>query len=317
MSNLLYFLKNNLSMRHIRLLNALDDHRSVVKAASYLNLTQPAISKALATIERGIGAPLFRRTRNGLLPTEAGACLIKHARRVALRIEIAEREMDEILVSGVSHVSIGTLPTTAAYLIPPLISRIESSKARITVSLSEGTTDTLLPALRIGSIDLAVGLLGRNLGPEFAVEVLLSDPVLAVTRRGHPLAERKNLQWEDLEGYQLILPNPNTFSRGAIEAVLINRRIPVGRKRIDSVSSSANIGILQVTDSVGFMSRSLIHHFSSRLSVLPLAVPPDVTLNIGIMWIADRDRTEAHMLAHQYLVEAAAEIRMKAKDSIG
>lgn len=314
MSNLLYFLKNNLSIRHMRLLVALDDHRSVVKAATYLNLTQPAISKALAGIEEGVGAPLFRRGRNGLIPTEAGTCLIKHARRVLLRIEVAERELDEILVSGYSHVSIGTLPTSAVYLIPRFIARLEAQSARTTVSLREGTMDALLPALKTGAIDLAVGLLAGPLGPEFATEVLLEDPVVAAVRKGHPLAGQAHVEWEQLEGYPLVLPNPTTLARGAIEALFLNRRIAVARNRVDSVSTMANVGILQVTDSIGFLSRSLVEHFRSLgvLEILPLAVPPDVVLNIGLVWIVDRDRTEAHILAHQLLVEAARDILAEA-----
>lgn len=313
MSNLLYFLKNNLSMRHIRLLIALDTHRSVGKAATYLNLTQPAISKSLATIEEGVGTPLFRRGRNGLVPTEAGVCLTKHARRIALRIEIAERELDEIMVSGYSHVSIGTLPTTAVYLIPRMIARLEAASSRTTVSLREGTMDSLLPALRTGAIDLAVGLLSTSLGPEFESEILLADPVVATVRRGHPLGGKARLEWKELEGFPLVLPNPWTFGRGAIEALLMNRRVDVTRNRVDSVSTMANVGILQVTDSVGFMSRSLVEHFRALgvLEILPLEIPAEVVLNIGIVWIADRDRTDAHLLAHQFLVSAAQELSVE------
>lgn len=310
MSNLLYFLKNNLSMRHMRLLVALDDHRSVVKAATWLNLTQPAVSKALAGIEDGIGATLFRRARSGLEPTDVGACLIKHSRRVLLRIEIAERELDEIMVSGFSHVSIGTLPTTAVYIIPPFIARLETATDRTTVSLREGTMDSLLPALRTGAIDLAVGLLGGPLGPEFRTEVLLDDPVVAAVRPGHPLRAQGRVEWEQLEGYPLVLPSPNTLARGAIEAMFINRQIDVARNRVDSVSTMANVGTLQVTNSIGFLSRSLTGHFRALgvLEVLPLELPPEVKLQIGLVWIADRDRTEAHILAHDLLIEVAREI---------
>ncbi len=317
MSNLLYFLKNNLSMRHMRLLVALDDHRSVVRAATWLNLTQPAVSKALAGIEEGIGAPLFRRGRSGLVPTDAGACLIKHSRRVLLRVEIAERELDEIMVSGFSHVSIGTLPTAAVYLIPNFIARLEGASARTTVSLREGTMDQLLPALRTGAIDLAVGLLGGPLGPEFSTQLLIEDPVVATVRPGHPLLAETAVQWEQVKGYPLVLPSPHTLARGAIEAMFIKRHIAVARNRIDSVSTMANVGTIQVTNSIGFLSRSLVAHFARLgvLQVLPLAVPPDVALQIGLVWIAERDRTEAHILAHDLLIDEARRLTGTLADS--
>lgn len=308
MTNLRIFLKNNLNIRHMRLLIALDDHRSVVKAATYLNLTQPAISKALAGLEQGIGAPLFRRAKSGLVPTDAGGCLIRHSRRVMIRIEQAERELEEILFQGSSHISIGTLPATAVYLIPAFIARLESELPNTTVSLREGTMDSLLPALKTGQIDFAVGLLGGpQMGPEFETEILFTDPVVAAARRGHPLTSRERIAWEELQGYPLVLPPATTLARGAIEAMFMNRRIPITKNRVDSVSTMANVGTLQVTDAIGFLSRSLVAHFA-RLGVLeplPLELPPDVNLSIGMVRIADRDRTEAHIMGHRLLVETA------------
>lgn len=311
MSNLRIFLKNHLNIKHMRLMTALDDHRSVMKAATYLNLSQPAISKALSVLEEGIGATLFRRTKSGMMPTDAGACLIKHSRRVLLRIELAERELDEIMNAGSSHLSIGTLPATAVYLIPHFVARLESELPHTTVSLREGTMDSLLPALRTGQIDFAVGLLTIQHMPEFETHVLMRDPVVAAVRPGHPLLALPEVTLETLEGYPLVLPLHNTLARGALEAMFMNKRIPITRNRVDSVSTMANVGTLQVTDAVGFLSRSLVAHFCKLgvLETLPLDLPPDVHLPIGLVRIADRDRTETHDIAHRLMAETAARIQ--------
>lgn len=311
MASVSAFLKNHMTIRHMRLLMALEAHRSVIKAASYLNLTQPAISKALASLEGALGCPLFIRTKAGMTATETGAYLIKYSRWVLQRMELAERELEAIMSPGSSHISIGTLPTTAVYLIPDFVKRLETRLPNTTVSLREGTMDGLLPALRSGQIDFAVGLLTlSNPDQEFATDVLLEDPVVAVTRVGHPLTTRNRLTWEDLRGFPLVLPNSTTQARGAIEAVFVERGIPVTKTRVDSVSTMANVGTLQVTDAVGFMSRTLVKHFAriGVLEILPLDVPPTVKLSIGIVWIADRERTAAHLTCHQLMKETARDL---------
>lgn len=311
MQSVSLFIKNSLTIRHMRVLIAIDDHRTVNRAATYLNLTQPAVSKSLAGLEAGIGTPLFRRSKNGLVVTQVGACLIRHSRRVLLRMEMAERELSEIIGSGFSHVSIGTLPATAVYLVPRFVARLESETKSTTLSLREGTMDVLLPALRTGQIDFAVGLLSSpDLGTDLSTEILMVDPVVAAVRKGHPLLEQDSVLWSQLSGLPLVLPPPNTLARGAIESLFNNHGIDISNHRIDSVSTMANVGTLQLTDSVGFMSRSLVGHFQALglLEVLALEVPSQVTLEIGLVWVTNRDRTDAQIIAHTLLRETATAI---------
>jgi len=91
----------------------------------------------------------------------------------------------------------------------------------------------------------------------------------------------------------------------------MNKRIPITRNRVDSVSTMANVGTLQVTNAIGFLSRSLVAHFCKLgvLETLPLDLPPDVHLPIGLVRIADRDRTETHDIAHRLMAETAARIQ--------
>jgi len=64
------FLQRALTLRHMRLLLAVEELRQVGRVATALSISQPAVSKALAEIERGVGVTLFDRTPRGMLPTE-------------------------------------------------------------------------------------------------------------------------------------------------------------------------------------------------------------------------------------------------------
>src|SRR5712691_9191082 len=68
-----------LRVKQLLLLVALDQHRSIRKAAEEIHVSQPAASKSLIELEAVMGCRLFERGRNGLRPTEAGQCVTTYA----------------------------------------------------------------------------------------------------------------------------------------------------------------------------------------------------------------------------------------------
>lgn len=76
MSRIDWYIRANLKLRHLQLLVALDNLRSVGRVATHMHVTQPAVSKMLTTVETGLEMRLFERHAHGLEPTEQGACLV-------------------------------------------------------------------------------------------------------------------------------------------------------------------------------------------------------------------------------------------------
>src|SRR5690349_10140070 len=72
----------DLETRQLRMLVAIADEGTVTRAASRLNVSQPALSHGLRTLERGVGVVLFSRRPRGLVPTEPGERLLRTARAV-------------------------------------------------------------------------------------------------------------------------------------------------------------------------------------------------------------------------------------------
>jgi hypothetical protein len=70
MAKLDWYIRANLKLRHLQLLVALDDFRSVGRVAAHLNVSQPAVSKTLAMLEEGLEVALFDRSTRGMEPTE-------------------------------------------------------------------------------------------------------------------------------------------------------------------------------------------------------------------------------------------------------
>lgn len=305
MSRIDWYIRANLKLRHLELLVALDDLRSVGKVASYLNVSQPAISKTLATLEAGVEVPLFERTPRGLEPTEHGACLIRHARRVLEQMVSARDELLDISEGRITRVSLGVLPAAAVLLVPKFIAMLESKSSEVSVSVVEAHTDILLRMLRAGDIDLLVGnLRQRPFGVEFETEMLYQDPIVVVARADHPLTRAQTLRWEMLNDFPMVLPAQVASTHNSIEDALLQNNVSLSRRSVESISTLTNIGVLQQTDSTGFLSEGLARQFVQLgvLSILPLHFN-DVAIDIGLIWMTDRGLTKAQQLVRNLFLE--------------
>lgn len=298
MSRLDWYLRANLKLRHLELLVALDDMRNVGRVASYLSVSQPAISKTLATLEAGLEVTLFERTPRGLEPTEQGSCLIRHARKVLGQMVSARDELIDISEGRVTRVSLGVLPAAAVLLVPQFISRLEATSKAVSATVIEAHTEILLRMLRAGDIDLMVGnLCQRSLGPEFETESLYRDPIRVVCRPGHPLTHQPQLDWQMLNDYPMVLPTSTTSTHNMVISALLNNNVNLSRRSVESISTLTNIGVLQQTDSTGFLSEAVASHFAGLglVSILPLAFA-DINIEVGLIWMTDRGLTKAQQL---------------------
>lgn len=221
MKHLDWYLQINLKARHLRLLVAIDTYRNLTQVAEVTHVTVPAVSKSLAELERGLGLALFSRTTRGLMPTPYGECLIRHARTMLAILHQARDELKALSSGAEGKVRIGMLPASASVLVPHALSLLKHQSPGTNVTVIEGTTESLLPELWQGRLDLVVGRLPPpdTLG-SFEEKELLEEPVVLMTGRHHPLARRKTLDWSDLCDYPWILPPTGSILRDPLERAL-------------------------------------------------------------------------------------------------
>lgn len=286
----------NLKPRHLQLLASLDDFRSLVKVASYFNVTQPAVSKALADLERMLEVRLFERTGRGLEPTIYGQCMIRHARGLLSDLQQAREELVALRSGESGRVAVGVLPASAPVLIPKAIATLKSDAPHTTVLLQEGTLATLLPELQVGNLDLIVGTIPpARLAAGLATEVLYDeDPIVLVAGAHHPLVRRRKLRWADLVDFPWIIPPPGASMREPFERALAERRLPLPVNRVESVALISNKTILQETLAIGFFSKRIAEHYGDLrlVAILPLELPHLVG-PIGAMWTRNKPQLPA------------------------
>jgi len=305
------YIGSHLKVRHLEMLVALNDMGGLGRVANHLHVTQPAISKTLAALEEGMGVALFERTARGLVATETGECLVRHARAVLGELREAQHNVRAIREGRMVRTSIGTLPVAAATVMPSFIAALEARAPEVMISVREGTTDSLMTRLRAGNIDFAVSFLPEKpLDAHLAADMLVDDHMVAVVRRDHPLERCQPLAWEALMDYPLVLPPQATFTRGMIDSFWAQHGIVLPARQVESLSIMTNVGVLQSTDSVALLLGSVAQRFSALglLSILPLDFA-SIHMRLSLLWRTDRELSRAHELVRQVFQQVRGKIK--------
>ena len=305
MANLDLYIRRDLKPRHLRLLVALDDFRNMGKVAESINVSQSAVSKSLAMLQRALGVDLFERAARGLRPTIYGECLVRHARSVLAELADAGDELKGITPGTKTLVRVGALSHAAVVLLPRALASFKRISPEITVTVREGTMEALLPELWLDKVDIIVGRLPRHQHLQgFAEKILSSENMVLVVRHGHLLTKSNRLRWSDLMRYPWVLPPSGTMPREALELAFERHAVTLPNNRIETLSLPVITSYLQITDAIGVLGGNLAKHYQelNRIAILPLVLSTLVR-PVGVIWSQQRPPSPGAKLMIQCLEE--------------
>ncbi|MFB4315952.1 LysR substrate-binding domain-containing protein [Actinomadura sp. 21ATH] len=129
---------------------------SIAGAARALGWTQPAVSQHLRLLERQAGTPLVLRRPRGVLLTEAGTALLRHADAIAARLQAAADDLGALADLRSGTVRLAAFPSASATIVPAAMSVLADRHPGIDVRLREAEPADALALLRTGEVDVAV-----------------------------------------------------------------------------------------------------------------------------------------------------------------
>lgn len=168
-----------MDLKQLKALVTVVDAGSVTKASQLLHLVQPAVTRQIKTLETELGVPLFDRTRQGMVPTEAGAALAERARRALNELERARAEIrpNPGPVTGIA--TVGLLESTLEVLAEPLVERLRRRHPGIELRLLTAYSGHLQQWLDDGDVDVSL-LYNLRSSPSLHVRPLLREQLWAV-----------------------------------------------------------------------------------------------------------------------------------------
>ena len=140
----------------LRILVTVAEHGSFSAGAEALVLTQPAVSRQIAGLEREVGVRLFRRVPRGVALTPAGAVAVDLARGVLARVDAFSATMRTYAGLDGGHLRLAGTPSANTSLLPDAIRRFGDAHPGVTVSLRQVDPFRVLGAVRDGDVDLAM-----------------------------------------------------------------------------------------------------------------------------------------------------------------
>lgn len=293
MSQIDRVLRSNLKLRHLQMLVALDQFRHLGRAAEFLSVTQPAVSKTLAEIERMFGLALFERSTRGTEPTPYGDSVVRFARSVLADYDRTRDELAAVASGASGRTSLGSMVVSLPVLVAPAVELLKRRSELTTVLVEEGDLTRLLPKLRMGELDLFVGRLEPGYAaPDLDTEPLYAEPMVAVVHPGHALADKRRLSWADLAAVPCVMPPPWASLRVKLDQMFLRDDLHPPRDIIESASFLGQLSFLQQRRAVAFMARSVARHFEQQgwLKVLAIAVPIDLPA-VGLITMRGRRPT--------------------------
>lgn len=301
-------LRSNLKLRHLQLLVALDDFRHIGRVSEFLSITQPAVSKMLAEIERMFELQLFVRSTRGTEPTAFGATVVRFARSVLADFRRTRDEIAAVASGGSGRVSVGAMVVATPGLLMPALQRLKARSALTTVMVEEGDLTRLLPRLRVGELDLIVGRLEPGYAaPDLETEPLYREPMCIVVSPGHPLAKAPKPDWKMLADLPWVVPPPWASSRPKLAQMFYKHRLVPPSDIVETASFLVTLSMVRQRPAVGFLARSVARHFAreGQLSILKISVPIELP-PVGLITLRGRAQTPASLLLAECLREAAA-----------
>ncbi|HTR06524.1 MAG TPA: LysR family transcriptional regulator [Paraburkholderia sp.] len=264
---------SRLHLKQLRLLIALGDHGSLLKAAQQVALTQPGASKALQEIETTFGTPLFNRTNRGLEPTEAGHCAIRYARLIHTDLSHLREELVGLSRGHGGRVAVGVI-MGAVPLLTDAISTLIVEHPEMSVEIVEDTSATLLSLIDAGRLDLAICRTTVSQTPQHYDTTKLQDETLAVIANvRHPLRRAKKLTLHDMAKYRWVVYRANMPMRLLLEREFRDAGIRFPTHLLETTSAFATLALLQGNPSfVALVSIDVAQFFARQEMACILAL---------------------------------------------
>jgi DNA-binding transcriptional LysR family regulator len=297
--------ESELDLNLLRVLDVLLRTGGVTRAAEELGMTQSGVSRALGRLRVHFDDALLLREGRRMVPTATAERLRGPVARI-LDDTRRQSRPDGVFDPAAStwSASISTSSYVEHWLVPALVDRLHARAPGMDLRVV-GPLRGRADALEEGRIDLAIEPAGVLVGPNLMSRRLFEDGFACVLRRGHPAADR--LDVDAYAALEHVLVAPNGRAGGPVD----ERLAAMGRSRRVSVQVSAFISPMPLivdSDRIVTLPASIARDAARRWPVVLRPCPVDLgRFAIHAVWSARRRTDPAHRWLREQLVEATRE----------
>jgi DNA-binding transcriptional LysR family regulator len=281
------------------------------RAAKRVNLSQPALSLQIKSMEEELQVTLLSRSRRKTELTQAGQIFLSEAREVLERIEQAVSKVRRASLGEVGTLNVGFISTAAAVILPPLVKRFREKHKHVEMDLRNVLTRDQVVQLQEGKIDVGFLRVPFQTPPEIRTRVIHRESFILLVPANHPLANKKNLRLSDCHDANFIMysqkmaPGFHNQILNILERNGVNPRIVQEASEMYTLISlvAAGIGLAVAPASVGM--------YRPEGVVVRELVDETAQSEIAIAWNINRLSMSAHLFLQMVFEESKARRRME------
>lgn len=233
---------------------------NLTEAAASLDMSQPALSKSIKSLEKTLGVRLLERGRFGVSVTPFGQALVQHGQVVEAEMRHALAQIQAMRGAQGGHVLIGCGPTEATRLLPLALKALAQDRPEIQVTVLYGLNEALMPWVKQGEVDFALSSVpGRASDPDLTHEHLLTESATVVARTGHPLSVHKMVTPALLNQYPWVLPRQHELERVAFDDYFMAHGMEPPKAQVETTSTVLMKAMVMQSDALTFIPQELIH----------------------------------------------------------
>ena len=205
----------HLTLRQLRVFEAVANHLSYSRAAEALHLTQPAVSMQIKQLEESAGLPLFEQLGKKIYLTAAGKEFRRYCRNILDQLDEAENVLAEM--KGVDHGKLTiSVATTASHFATQLLAEFCKRYPKVSVSLNVANREALLGHLALNEMDMVV--MGKPPeGLDLEATSFMENPLVIIAAIHHPLANTPNIPLKRLQQETFLVREQGSGTRIAME----------------------------------------------------------------------------------------------------
>jgi DNA-binding transcriptional LysR family regulator len=268
-----------LKLQNLRVLDGVVRSGSMARAANHLNISQPAISKAIAELEHTLGVRLLDRGRYGVQPTPYGRALLKRSTTIFDELRESVKDIEYLADPTAGELRIGGAEAVTAALLPTIIERLSRKHPRIVFHVTMAESFVLYSHdLRERKLDLAIGRLQTAVDEdELKTEVLFDEQLYVVAGANSPWARRRRVKLAELvnEPWILVEPEHPSLVASLVAEAFHASGLEVPRARVLTFSLLIRNGLLASGRYLTILPGNMLRFGANRLSLkaLPIELP--------------------------------------------
>lgn len=215
------------------------DSGSLGRAALRLHVSQPALSKRLASLERAAGAQLLARSSTGVTLTAAGRRLYEEARRLLEQADIVETVLEGISRDA-GPVRLAASHSASEAFVADVLSHRGAGEP-LPVELVTANSQVVRGLVAQGAVDIGVAACRPNATPNPAVRQLhlADDEVVCAVPRGHLWARLARVSLKEFLRTPMVVRDPQSNARWTVESVLRERGLQLARPLVQAATPVA------------------------------------------------------------------------------